>query len=302
MILVTGGTGFIGEALLRSLKVTGDKFRIISRTDVIGVETIKCDFLNDEIPNDCFKDVSTIFHLAGFAHDFSDASKIEHIYKQINVNTSVRLAELAVKNNVKKFIYVSSVKAGGSSIKNNCYSEEDQGIPEGICGKTKREAELKILKIGKESNMRVIIIRPSLVYGPNLKGNLYKMYSGIKKGWFPPIPETGNIRSMIHVDDLVRAILFLSNNKLIDGEIFIATDGKNYSTSEIYKIFSIILGKNIPKWHVPIFLFTFAGMVNSKMNYKIQKLLGDECYSSEKLNLLGFQAKLSLKDLNETIF
>lgn len=79
----------------------------------------------------------------------------------------------------------------------HCVSENDQGDPEEAYGKTKREAELKLLKIGKESGMHVSIIRPSLVYGSNAKGNLQLMLSGIKKGCFPPLPETGNKRSMI---------------------------------------------------------------------------------------------------------
>ena len=58
----------------------------------------------------------------------------------------------------------------------------------------------------------------------------------IKKGWFPPLPETGNKKSMIHVDDLVQAILYLSNEKQVNGEIFIATDGRSYSSREIYNI------------------------------------------------------------------
>ncbi|MFL2818435.1 MAG: SDR family oxidoreductase [Candidatus Puniceispirillales bacterium] len=59
-------------------------------------------------------------------------------------------------------------------------------------GKTKREAELQLLKVSEESGMHVSIIRPSLVYGPFVKGNLKSMMLGIKKGWFPPLPKTDN--------------------------------------------------------------------------------------------------------------
>ena len=55
------------------------------------------------------------------------------------------------------------------------------------------------------------------------------MISGVKKGWIPPLPEIGNRRSMIHVDDLVEAILLVASNKTSNGEIFIATDGNSYS-------------------------------------------------------------------------
>mgnify|MGYP000108954966 CR=1 FL=1 len=150
--------------------------------------------------------------------------------------------------------------------------------------------------------MHVSIIRPSLVYGPNVKGNLQLMLSGIKKGWFPPLPEMGNRRSMIHVDDLVRAILLIAEDKRANGEIFIATDGTPYSSREIYDSMCSAAGKSIPKWSMPEALFNLASLVSPRIKYKINKLLCDECYSSAKLEALGFKAKKSLKDMNETDF
>ena len=104
-------------------------------------------------------------------------------------------------------------------------TEEDQGEPEGIYGKTKREAELKLLEIGRQSDMQVMIVRPSLVSGPGVKGNLALMQRGIEQGWFPPLPETGNRRSMIHVVDLVEALLLVAKDRRANGGIFTATDG-----------------------------------------------------------------------------
>jgi len=150
--------------------------------------------------------------------------------------------------------------------------------------------------------MHVSIIRPSLVYGPNVKGNLQLMLSGIKKGWFPPLPETGNKRSMIHVDDLVRAILLVADDDRANGEIFIATDGTPHSSRYIYNAMCSALDKSIPKWSVPKILFDMASLVNPRIKYKLNKLLGDECYSSAKLEALGFKAKKTLKDMNETSF
>ena len=253
-------------------------------------------------PDNALNGVDAVFHLAGFAHDLSDATKIQNIYQKVNVDATIRLAKLAVKSNVNRFIFVSSVKAGGGSNFGVCVSEKDQGNPEGIYGKTKREAELKLLKIDKESDMHVSIIRPSLVYGPNVKGNLQLMLSGIARGWFPPLPETGNKRSMIHVDDLVRAILLVADDDRANGEIFIATDGTPHSSRYIYNAMCSALDKSIPKWSVPKILFDMASLVNPRIKYKLNKLLGDECYSSAKLEALGFKAKKTLKDMNETSF
>ena len=298
---VTGGTGFVGRILIKALQQRQDNIRLLSRKQQYE-DTVVCDLQIDQIPNDALIGVDMVFHLAGLTHDLGDATKIKHLYQKVNVNATVRLAELAVKSGVKIFVFASSVKAGGILTSGKCATENDQSEPDGIYGKTKREAELKILEIGKESGMYVSIVRPPLVYGPNVKGNLKLMLLGIKKGWFPPLPEIGNRRSMIHVDDLVRAILLVAEDKRANGEIFIATDGTPYSSREIYNAMCSVTGKLIPKWSVPKTLFDLASLASPRIKYKINKLLGDECYSSVKLEALGFKAKKSLKDMNETDF
>ena len=300
--LVTGSTGFIGSRLLGLLKTIECDVRLIARSEVNNYETVVCNLGQDRIPKRTLESIDTIFHLAGFAHDMQDPSKVKNLYHTVNVEATVELVKLAAESSVKRFVFVSSVKAGGLPLSEHCASESDQSDPEGVYGKSKREAELKLLKIGKESGMHVSIIRPSLVYGPNAKGNLQLMFSGIARGWFPPLPETGNRRSMIHVDDLVRAILLVANDDRANGEIFIATDGAPHSSREIYNAMCSALDKSIPKWSVPKILFDIVSLVSSRIKYKINKLLGDECYSSAKLEALGFKAKKSLKDMNETDF
>jgi nucleoside-diphosphate-sugar epimerase len=107
---------------------------------------------------------------------------------------------------------------------------------------------------------------------------------------------------MIHVDDLVRAILLVANDDHANGEIFIATDGTLHSSREIYNAMCTALGKSIPKWSIPKFLFDIVSLINPRIKYKLNKLLGNECYSSAKLEALGFKAKKTLKDMNETNF
>ena len=300
--LVTGSTGFIGNRLLGLLKTIDCDVRLLARSKVDNYETVVCNLGKDRIPKHTLESIDTVFHLAGFAHDIQDPSKVKHLYHAVNVEAIVELARLAVISGVKRFVFVSSVKAGGSPLSERCASESDQGDPEGVYGKSKREAELKLLKIGKESGMYVSIVRPSLVYGPNAKGNLQLMLSGIARGWFPPLPETGNRRSMIHVDDLVRAIFLVAEDDRANGEIFIATDGRSYSSREIYNTMCSTLDKSIPKWSVPKNLFDMASLINPRIKYKLNKLLGDECYSSAKLEALGFKAQKTLKDMNETSF
>jgi UDP-glucose 4-epimerase len=301
-IAITGATGFVGRKLCNALQ--NKELRLLVRRHEFSItaEQIICNLADLDLPSNALDDVLTVFHLAAVAHDGRDESKIENLYYRVNVEATIYLAKLAIESGVKKFVLISSVKAGGKPINGECSIESDQFEPEGVYGRTKREAELKLLEIASKSKMQVYIIRSALVYGPNLKGNLNLMMSGIKAGWFPPLPEIGNRRSMIHVDDLVRAILFLSNKESANGKIFNATDGKEYSSREIYDAMRFEIGKPISNWSIPKIIFDLIALFGDKMSYRVNKLLGSECYSSEKLNALGYRPKRSLKEINETFF
>jgi len=243
----------------------------------------------------------TVYHLAGHAHDLQDAQSVAHHYQAVNVEATVQLAQLAAASGVQQFVYVSSVQAGGRASA-TCVTEDDQTEPTGINGRTKREAELKVLEIGWQSGMHVSIVRPSLVYGPEVKGNLALMQAGVKKGWFPPLPETGNRRSMIHVDDLVRALVFVAENEQANGQIYIATDGVPHSSREIYEAVCRSVGRTPRNWSVPKWVFNIAAAMSSKVRFKLDKLLGDDCYSSSKLESLGFKAEKGLMDFSQSDF
>jgi nucleoside-diphosphate-sugar epimerase len=144
--LVTGSTGFIGNRLLGLLKKIDCDVRLLARSKGNNYETVVCNLGQDRIPKRTLESIDTVFHLAGFAHDMQDPSKVEDLYLAINVEATVELARLAVKNGVKRFIFISSVKAGGKAVSKKCINESDQSEPEGVYGKSKREAELKLLK------------------------------------------------------------------------------------------------------------------------------------------------------------
>lgn len=299
-ILVTGGNGFIGNRLIFALKNnSSNKINALSRNKVSGCDTFYCDFLRNEIPDSALKSVDVIFHLAGFAHDFRSNTSVKDIYKIINIDATIELAKLAIKNKVKKFVFVSSVKAGGKPLKNHCNDESHQFEPDEIYGKTKREAEIKLLKLSKNTSMDVVIVRPSLVYGNGMKGNLRLMLSGVEQGWFPPLPKIKNKRSMVHVDDLVQALILLSIDKRANNEIFIVTDGYNYSSREIYEAMCSIVGKKNPSWAIPLWFLSALSLSSKRIKFKVDKLIGDEWYSSKKIEALGFKPKNTIIKLNE---
>jgi len=298
--LVTGTTGFIGSQLVKTLENNGYSLRVLSRNDNSDYDKVICDFGSERIPESALDSIDIVFHLAGYTHDLVSDPIKDKIYYDVNVKATVDLIKIAVKKRVRKFIYISSVKAGGMLDKSRCMTENDQGTPNDIYGATKREAEIELLRIGKNHDIDVSILRPALVYGVKMKGNLAIMMNSIKSGWFPPLPETHNKRSMICINDLIDAILLIASDKRANGRMYIVTDGCHYSSRDIYKAMCQAIGKNTPIWTTPKFVFSLLAWIGDIVKYipfnshRYNKIFGNECYSSVELHKLGFTPKYDL--------
>jgi nucleoside-diphosphate-sugar epimerase len=201
--LITGSTGFVGRRLAELLAKSGNNLSVISRRVSGKYPGVSCNFIEDEIPRDIFSDIDTVFHLAGLAHDTKGRYQ-KSLYEKVNVDTTRKLAKISQEKNVKRFIFLSSVKAS-EIISTNPRTTGSYGL-------TKRKAELELKKISLESEMKIGILRSCLVYGPNMKGNLLAMLQAVNSGWFPRITKSDNKKSLIHVDDLAKALVFLANN------------------------------------------------------------------------------------------
>lgn len=152
-----------------------------------------------------------------------------------------------------------------------------------------------------------VILRLSMVYGPTRKGNLPKMIEAIRRGRFPPLPETGNKRSMAHVDDVVQAAILAAEKAEAVGQTYIVTDGQAYSTRQIYESICEVLGKPVPSWHVPIGMLKTLAKVGDGIGIlrgrrfmcdsdALDKLTGSAWYSQEKIEReLGFSPKRRLR-------
>jgi nucleoside-diphosphate-sugar epimerase len=284
---ITGASGFIGKKLVNALNSNLDSITIVSRNPQSEYKTIVCDLESEILPENSLKGIDIVFHLAGLAHD-SSSSKEK--YYNLNVKATIQLAKMAAKSGVKNFIFISSIKASNVDYKKDTHESY---------GKTKRDAEIQLLSISSNSNLKVSIIRPSLVYGPSVKGNLNQMLSGIKSGWFPPVPEINNRKSMVHVDDLINAIILVAKDNSANNKTLVVSDGNSYSTREIYETLCMACGKSIPKWHVPLSFFLILTFLNRKMGYKVNKLLGDDYFpTSDAIINMGYSPKKSLKDIN----
>ena len=246
---ITGASGFIGYALCSQLFEQGWHLRVLLRKNLMGPwhETVIGD-LEISLPRDLLKDIDVVFHLAGKAHTLSENNQDIGEYFSINKEGTLKLLEAARSSGVRRFVFFSSVKAinEGSS---QCLNETSPCLPVTPYGKSKREAERLVL----EGNYvpEPVVLRLSMVYGPSTKGNLPRMIESIAKGHFPPIPEFGNKRSMVHVEDVVRAAFLAAERPETIGQTYLVTDSQPYSTRELYEWICQALGKPIPGWRIP---------------------------------------------------
>jgi len=298
-LLITGSSGFIGSRLLKRVFNAGFDINLLQRTPNSKFETFFYDFNDLPMPSNAFEGVEVVIHLAGIAHDIDN--KIDNFdqYRKINIEATKNLIEASESAGVKKFIFLSSVKAGGSDLNGNCLSESNPMEPHGLYAISKYRAEQTIIDYSKKSNIDVIILRSALVYGKDAKGNLKLMYKAIKKRYFPPIPDIRNKKSMVHVDDLIDAILFAISLKLKGYEIFNVTDSNVYSTYEIYLTMIKALNRKPYRWHVPKSIFYILSRVNKNFNNKYLKLFGNECYSSNKIRSYGYSSKRTFNEFDK---
>ena len=294
-VLLTGSSGFIGSNLLIKLLSENISVELLSRHNHKNLKTTIIDFDNLNSFNDLYidKSIDVVFHLAGYAHDVKGKNSE---YYNLNTLSTISLAKKCLESRVKKFIFVSSIKAANY---NN--SNQNQINSRDLYAKGKREAELGLLEVAKNSSMQVVILRPALIYGPNVKGNLELMLSGIKNGWFPPLPNMNDCHFMVHIDDVVSALLKLTNQtENIDGKIFCITDGVKYSARDIYHILRSVCNKPNIRWTMPKFMFNLASFLHPAIKRKINKLFQNECYDYSEMDAIEFFPTKQLKDINET--
>lgn len=301
-ILITGSSGFVGRRCVDYALANNLSYKSLGRS-INSSKNIKFDFMYDCFDGLDLREFSTIIHLVGLTHEVNSkniSSKSD--YYKINVRATEKLALKSIESNVKNFIYLSSVKSSGVPLKGILHDENYEGKTDGIYGATKREAEQKLLELNKSNDFGLRIIRPPLVYGKNVKGNLLSMLKLLELGLFPPLPDAKNARSMIHVDDLVKAIFFLLNQHSSKGQIYNVTDSNKYSSRLIYEALCLSLGKKPLKFAFSLFIFHFAKIIFPSFSSQFQKLFTDASYSDSKIRNLGFETVLSLTNFNEKLF
>jgi len=306
LALITGASGFIGRVLCQQLREQGVQVRAGMRQVAEGPwdEVVLFDLATQKLPADALAGVDTVFHLGGKAHALSETRQDEEEYFRINTEGAGALLEAAKSAGVRRFVFISSVKAMGEG-GDVCQDETVSCHPETPYGKSKLAAERLVLEGGYVPEP--VVLRLSMVYGASRKGNLPRMIEAVAKGRFPPLPEVGNRRSMVHVEDVVQAALLAAGKPAAVGQTYIVTDGQGCSTRQLYEWICEALDKPVPAWTIPTGLLKVLAKVGDGFGRvrgrrfvfdsdALDKLIGSACYSSEKIEReLGFCARQRLR-------
>jgi nucleoside-diphosphate-sugar epimerase len=302
--LLTGASGFIGHALCLELTNRGWDVTAMLRKPQTGPwgHVLECDLGRDEIDPQHLEGVDTIFHLAGKAHTRARNAAENAEYETVHVRGTRSLLRAAKQAGVNTCVLLSSVKAmgeGGEEV----WDESTPCFPQNPYGVTKLTAERIVLEEFPLSCP--VALRPTLVYGAGSKGNLDLMIRAVRKGIFPAITFPHNRRSMVHVQDVVQACLLAATHPAACGQIYILTDGKEYSTNEMLGWIQEALGKK-PGPNVPYALLRVGARLGDMLERfgvhtpldsdRLSKLAGSALYSSVKIcRDLGFDPAWDLR-------
>lgn len=303
--LVTGATGFIGKRLLARLRAQGESCRALCRSETLDQDAMLADLADLAALTRACMGVDCVYHCAGYAHALSASDPNAHW--RINYEGTQNLLRAAVEAGVTRFVYLSSVKAMADP-QEDCVDEDWPGEPNTPYGRAKRAAENAVLEVGAKYGLHVVILRLAMVYGWGGRGNLERMANGIRAGWFPPLPETGNRRSLVHVEDVVTAMILAMRKSVANGKTYIVADSRHYSGREIYNAIRNALGMLPVNWKVPAVLLRTGGTMGDIMgkltgrsfplNSEVtDRLLGSACYNTAKIEQdLGWRARISLDE------
>jgi len=272
-ILLTGSNGFVGSYFKNNYS---NEYRI---------ETFS--FLNDDLADLDLTQTDTIVHLAALVHQMGGATKEE--YKNVNVIQTLALAKKAKQSGVKHFIFMSTVKVYGEEA-DTVYREDTLCNPQDEYGKSKLEAENALRKL-EDDIFRVSIIRTPIVYGEGVKANILNLINLIKKVSVLPFANIQNRRSMVYIGNLSAIIdRIIKTGK---SGIFLASDDRAVSTTELVQLIAAVLNKKVFLLSVPFFPLLLKKLKPSFYNRLYKSLEVDNTFTKKKL---GFSNMYSVEE------
>ena len=275
-LMITGASGFIGSNFIERYK---DKYNIIP-VDLLKIKPEEIDF----------RGVDTVLHLAALVHQMKGAPREK--YFEVNTELTRRVAEEAKKQGVRHFVFYSTVKVYGYDgdlyNHNLILNEESECKPmNDPYGESKWEAE-KILRRLEDDNFKIGIIRPPMVYGKGVKGNMESLIKLVKMLPILPFNYDKNRRSLVNIENLMY-LTALVIDKEASG-VFLPLDEKNISLKEIVE--GIEKAYNLKRINIPMIQPIFWLLTKMKPNIMV-RLFGTLQFDNQQTKeKLGYIAKV----------
>ncbi|MCJ2083616.1 NAD-dependent epimerase/dehydratase family protein [Methylobacterium sp. J-090] len=256
LIALTGATGFIGRHLLHALSAQGYRVRVLLRRPVTVPEGASGAVVGDlSRPMNmaaALAGVDAIVHSAGLAHAMSGTP--EDDFRTSNTEATRRLAECAARARVRRFVFLSSIRAqtGPSAI--GTVSESDAPAPTDAYGRSKLAAEDALAEIGLDW----VALRPVLVYGAGVKGNMAALLRLARTPYPLPLAGLTARRSLVSVDNLAGAVIAALSAPAPLGRPLVVAEPDPLSLPEMIEALREGLGKAPKLVRVPTGLIGLA--------------------------------------------
>ena len=270
-VLVTGATGFVGcflckRLLADNLTVRGTMLSSENTAALVaGIQPVIIEPLGSQTSwDEPLAGVDTVIHLAARVHIMDDhsANPLDE-FRKVNVDGTLKLARDAANAGVKRFVFISSIKVNGEE-NSTVYTPDSLPNPTDPYGISKWEAEQGLQRLAAETGLEVVVVRPTLVYGPGVKANFLNMLKVIQRGIPLPLAAIKNKRSLIYVGNLVDALTICATHPAAKGRIYLVSDGEDVSTTDLIRLAAAALGSPARLFHVPHALLQMAGRLTGK--------------------------------------
>ena len=302
MILVTGGTGFVGSSVLARLVEDGTMpvraaVRSAGARITPGIDKVLVGALAEDTDwRAALAGVSALVHCAARVHvmDETAADPLEE-FRRINVQGTLALARQAAAAGVQRFVFVSSIKVNGEmTAVGKPFTADDTPAPVDAYGVSKMEAEQALRALESESGMQVVIVRPPLVYGKGVKANFATMMRWLARGIPLPLGAIHNRRSLVALDNLVDLIVTCVRHPQAAGQTFLVSDGQDPSTTELLQRMGRAMGRPARLIPLPAVCLTLGASLLGKRDVA-QRLCGSlQVDIGKTRRLLGWTPPLTL--------
>lgn len=268
---VTGANGFVGKHLCAALKQAGHDVTALVRSPgglksenvdtVVAIPGIGADS-DLAVLKAALADLDVVVHLAAKVHVMNGGTD-EAEFRNVNVDGTARLYEAAAAAGVKRFVFMSSVKAAAERSTDVPVTAETAPGPEDAYGRSKRDAENRLSDLA-DRGCTLVILRPVFVYGWPPAGNFRTVINAVLKGVPLPIAGIDNRRDMIYVGNLCDAVRAACDAQGLAQTPYFIADGTPVSTPELFRMTARAFARPSRLFYAPVWLLRLAGKLTGR--------------------------------------